>query len=85
MQLILSPEGKKAREFRGELAHAIICQRFYVLRSGSVGLTPGKTRHGDRVAAFLGARYCSLYGRFLPTGMATRSISSLENVTCTIE
>jgi hypothetical protein len=66
MQLILSPEGENAREFRGELAHATICRRFCVLRSGSAGLTPGKTRRSDRVAAFLGAQVLFVI-RPLPT------------------
>jgi hypothetical protein len=52
MQLILSPEGEKAREFHGELSQATICRRFCVLRSGSVGLMPGEAKHGDLVAAF---------------------------------
>jgi hypothetical protein len=34
MQLILSPEGEKAREFRGELVYAAICRRFCVLPQG---------------------------------------------------
>jgi hypothetical protein len=55
-QLILSPEGEKARDFRYELLQATICRRFCVLRSGSVGLMPGEARHGDLVAAFLGAQ-----------------------------
>jgi hypothetical protein len=56
MQLILSPEGEKAREFRSELAQATICRRFCILCSGSVGLMPGEARHGDLVAAFFGAQ-----------------------------
>jgi hypothetical protein len=68
IELLLTPEGTKAMNFRNKFTSATVSRRFSLLREGSVGLMPTKARPGDLVAAFLGA----------PVLFAVRALSTGE-------